>query len=128
MYENEGRVVATSTGADDDIKQAQKAKPTTTVLNAHQRSAVALIKQVMTEEIAANELILVDYAPESAEYKEAQEFLGQGLEALTQYLYSTVMFWAQTRTMGSATHLRFAGQKFICDRIRARLVSWGYTA
>ena len=92
-------------------------------MNAHQKVAFELVCYAMSEYIGGLENILMDYSPEDEEYIAAKKDLGIGHDALEDYIYSMVM---EDSNKADLKHLRFAGEKFIRERISKRLTKWGY--
>lgn len=92
-------------------------------MNAHQKMAYIMVVESMSEIISANENTLLDYDENSAEYKDAKEFLSHDREYLANVIYNDVM---QACDKTHEKHLRFAGEKFIKERIEKRLIKMGY--
>lgn len=92
-------------------------------MNEHQKAAFDRVCAEMSEIIGANENNMMDYPVNSEAYQQSAEFLSQPREVLIDYIYSSVMAASDKKT---EKHLRFAGKKFIVERIDRRLAKWGY--
>ena len=92
-------------------------------MNAHEKVAFMYVCEVMSELIGGWENTLMDNPEDSEEYKNAYHDLHVGHETLIDWIYSDVMSYSDK---GTAKHLRFAGEKFIKERIDRRLTKWGY--
>lgn len=88
-------------------------------MNEHQKTLVLQMRQYMSDMIGGCENTLQDYPEDSAEYKEASNYLSQGHENLKQDIYEKVM-------NACPKEGRFAGKQFLLDRIESNLNKWGY--
>jgi hypothetical protein len=93
-------------------------------MNAHQKVLFDLTREAISDTIGAYENTMMDFRPETKEYKEAEEFLNQGHEALAKVIYDEVM--DMCKRGANASHARFAGSEFLKERIDRRLTKLGY--
>lgn len=90
-------------------------------MNAHERVVDMLIQEAVSQFIGGYENTLTDFAEDTEEYKQAQRILNH--DTLLDIIYKDVM----VNSKGNyASHIRFAGKKFITDRIETRLKKEGY--
>lgn len=92
-------------------------------MNSHEKVAFMYVCEAMSQFIGGLENALLDYDENSEEYKNAYDDLHVGHETLIEWIYRDVMSYSDK---GTARHLRFAGEKFIKERIDRRLTKWGY--
>ena len=91
--------------------------------NAHEKTALHLIAELMSELIGGYENQMLDYLPEDKEYKQAEEFLNMGNDNLVEFIHECLMDECKGK---DAQHLKFAGNEFIDSKISAKLTKWGY--
>lgn len=92
-------------------------------MNTHERLAFELVCDAMSEMIGGYENTMMDYPADSEDYIRAKDFLESGHQALEDEIYEIVM---NDSNDSNLKHLRFAGEKFIRERISKRLTKWGY--
>ena len=92
-------------------------------LNTHEKQVARLIQSATSEIIGGFENTLIDYPEGSEEYEEAKAILNH--DTLFEMIYDHIM---EESRGNHASHIRFAGKKFIEERIEARLKKEGYGA
>lgn len=92
-------------------------------LNSHEKQVARLIANATSEIIGGFENTLLDYPEDSEEYKGAKAVLNH--DTLFEMIYRYVM---EESRSNYASHIRFAGKKFIEERIEKRLAKEGYGA
>ena len=90
-------------------------------MNKHEKAVDRLIQNAVSEIIGGFENTLYDYAEDDEEYKEAKRVLNH--DTLFDMIYGDVIAESENN---ADSHIRFAGKKFIEDRIEARLKKEGY--
>ena len=91
-------------------------------MNNRQQIAARVAWKNCGDIVGGLENMLLDYEPESKEYKEAERIL-KDHDALVKMIYRDVMSDTEKIYM---KHLRFVGKDFIIERIDRRLKRWGY--
>lgn len=91
--------------------------------NAHEKAALHVIAELMSELIGGYENQMTDFFPEDDEYKEAYKFLHMGHDNLVEHIHECVMEECDGK---ARQHLKFAGNEFIDSKISAKLTKWGY--
>lgn len=90
-------------------------------MNQHEKMVNFLIQQGVSEWIGGLENTLLDYPEDSEEYQNAKADLNH--DTLFGCIYNYVM----DNSRGNyASHIRFAGKKFIEERIESILIKEGY--
>lgn len=95
----------------------------TSEMNEHQLAAYRLMVEIYNDHIGGYENQLDDSEIGSEEYEEAKRALADG-EALAEWVYADTQREATRR--GFAKHIRFAGEAFLKERIKRRLIKDGY--
>ena len=90
-------------------------------MNKHEKAVDRLIQNAVSEIIGGYENTLSDYAENDEEYKEAKSVLNH--DTLFGMIYDDVMAESENN---ADSHIRFAGKKFIEERIETRLNKEGY--
>lgn len=92
-------------------------------MNAHEKRALRLINNAMSDLIGGYENTMEDFAEGSEEYEAAEQYLTQGHEGLVKSIYDYVMAEASGT---SAESIKFVGTDTIEGLISAKLKGWGY--
>lgn len=90
-------------------------------MNKNQRELYMMMDQITSEYIGGYENTMLDYPEDSEEYREANEFLTMGHDAMKDFFFCMI-----SADRESAKHLKFAGNEFLLERIERRLLKWGY--
>ena len=89
--------------------------------NSREATINRLIQSTVSEWICGLENQMMDNAPDTEEYKSAKEMLNH--DTLFDCFYSDIIADTQNNMQ---SHIRFAGKKFIEQRIEAALKKFGY--
>lgn len=100
----------------DTLKAVRFAK-----MNQHEKVINQLVRQCVSEWIGGLENTMQDYTEDTEEYQNAKAMLNH--DDLFNMFYSDIM--AETKR-NAKSHLRFAGKKFIEERIENALEKCGY--
>lgn len=93
-------------------------------LNQHQILALKIMKSQYNELIGGCENSLMDYLSSDEEYQIAHRILYNDQNKLLETIYKWTVGEANHR--GYAKHIRFAGEEWLKDKIKQKLIKDGY--
>lgn len=91
--------------------------------NEHQKAAWRLMNKCYNDYIGGLENTLLDYSEDEKEYQSAKRALADP-EGLLETVYSYTQ--EEATRMGFAKHIRFAGEKWLKERIARKLLKEDY--
>lgn len=91
-------------------------------MNVNQRLLFDTMCYVMSDIIGGCENNLLDYSEDEEEYIEAKKYLSQSHDELKEDIYQMTI----SEFNKDNQNAKFAGKKFLLERIEKRLVKWGY--
>lgn len=91
--------------------------------NEHQKAAWKLMREIYNDILGGLENTLLDYSEDEEEYQRAKRALADGEGLLVTVYYDTQR---EATRLGFAKHLRFAGEKWLKERIARKLLKDGY--